>query len=503
MVSRITADQLGDIRWRLNNLYYITDANGRHIPFKTNWAQESLLDEMWYLNVILKARQLGFTTLIQLYMLDQCVFNSNVQAGTIAHTREDAEDFFTKKVRYAYDNLPRGIRERNPAKQDSVRQLTFANDSSIRVGTSLRSGTYQFLHVSEYGKLCAKFPEKAREVRTGAFNTVHSGQVIWVESTAEGQAGGFFGMCQEAQRFQRMGTQLTPLDFKFHFYPWWKHPGYAIPETGVVITQELEEYFERLEDQHGIKLSPQQKAWYARKSAQQRGDMKREFPSTPDEAFEAAIEGAYFANEMAKVETEGRICDLPVATGVKVDTEWDLGMNDVMTIAFTQEVAGWKHYIDFYENSGFGLAHYAQVLQDKQRQRGFVYGEHYWPHDGNVRILDEKGRKRKEVMRDLGYHVYTVPRPQDLGDSIESVRNILVRCKFDRRHCDDLVRGLKSYRREWDEDTQTFKNRPMHDWASHRADCVRTGAEASRDWEYEADEYKHDHLSGRNEITGY
>jgi hypothetical protein len=34
---------------------------------------------------------------------------------------------------------------------------------------------------------------------------------------------------------QRMGTPLTPLDFKFHFFPWHKCPDYAIDPTGVVI----------------------------------------------------------------------------------------------------------------------------------------------------------------------------------------------------------------------------------------------------------------------------
>ena len=71
-----------------------------------------------------------------------------------------------------------------------------SNNSSIRVGTSLRSGTLQYLHISEYGKLCAQFPEKAREVRTGALNTVQAGQVVFIESTAEGQEGHFFDLCE-------------------------------------------------------------------------------------------------------------------------------------------------------------------------------------------------------------------------------------------------------------------------------------------------------------------
>ena len=133
-----------------------------------NWAQEDLFREMHFMNVVLKARQLGFTTFIDLFMLDQCLFNSNVRAGIIAHNRDDAKIIFRDKIKYPYDNLPDVLRARISAESDTAQELLFSNNSSIRVGTSLRSGTLQLLHVSEYGKLCAKYPEKAREVRTGA-----------------------------------------------------------------------------------------------------------------------------------------------------------------------------------------------------------------------------------------------------------------------------------------------------------------------------------------------
>ena len=61
-------ETLGDWRWRLNNLYWIADKEGRRVRFQMNWAQEALFNEMHHLNVILKARQLGFTTFIQLFI---------------------------------------------------------------------------------------------------------------------------------------------------------------------------------------------------------------------------------------------------------------------------------------------------------------------------------------------------------------------------------------------------------------------------------------------------
>ena len=124
------------------------------------------------------------TTFIQLFMLDRCLFNPDMKAGVIAHTREDASAFFTSKIKFAYDNLPEEIRKAVPAERTNVRELAFRNGSRISVGTSLRSTTLQYLHVSEYGKLCAQYPDKAAEVRAGALNTIAPGNFVFVESTA-------------------------------------------------------------------------------------------------------------------------------------------------------------------------------------------------------------------------------------------------------------------------------------------------------------------------------
>ena len=466
-----------------------------------NEAQIRLFENMHFLNVILKARQLGFTTFIQIFILDVCLFNADVHAGTIAHTREDAEEIFKAKVRYPYDNLPEGLKNKIPVKEESARKLSFANNSMIRVGTSLRSGTFQYLHVSEYGKICAKYPDKAREIRTGAFNTVHAGQVIFVESTAEGMEGDFYDMCEHAQSVERRRLDLTPMDFKFFFYPWWKHPGYVLQPEGVMLTEHDEQYFEKLEAEE-IALTPEQKAWYVKKAQTQGADMKREFPSTPAEAFEASIEGAYYGQQMARLEADNRVCRLPIES-VATETWWDLGMNDLMSIVWVQRVGPWVHAIDYYENSGEGLEHYAQVLQTKQREHGLVYGEHLWPHDGNIRIMDEKGRRRREVMQGLGYDMRIIPRGVSVQDGIEKVRNLLAKTMFDEKRCARLVIALKNYRKEWDDQRGAFKNKPLHNWASHAADAVRTGA-MYQPYEDDYDGTGHSETDhDRSDVTGY
>ena len=109
---------------------------------------------------------------------------------------------------------------------------------STRVSTSMRSGTLQYLHVSEFGKICAQYPEKAREIVTGALNTVEAGQFIVIESTAEGQEGAFYRMCEQARELAASGKTLSSLDLKFHFFPWWKEPAYALPGDPVAIGED-------------------------------------------------------------------------------------------------------------------------------------------------------------------------------------------------------------------------------------------------------------------------
>jgi hypothetical protein len=461
--------------WRLNNLYSITDKRGRRIVFRMNSAQEALYHEMHRQNVILKARQRGFTTFIQLLMLDACVFNCDIRAGTIAHTLPDAQVIFRDKIRFPYDHLPDLIKNMAPVRNDNATELLLANNSSIRVGVSLRSGTLQYLHISEYGKICAKFPEKAREVRSGALNTIDNNGLVFVESTAEGQDGHFFEMCQTARTKRNAGEKLTAMDFKFHFSPWHGEAAYALPAGSVDIPASYLDYFARL-DGLGVKLTPEQKAWYVKKAEQQQGDMKREFPSTPDEAFEAAIEGAYYADQLSRMEMDKRLTRLPIDLGFPVMTTWDLGLNDATSIWFVQVVGREIRFVDYYENSGFGLEHYVQELTRRRQLHGYVFGDHYFPHDVNNGEISN-GKSRFDTLVNLGIRPIAVPRVQNINDGINAVRRMLGQSLIDPIRCERGLKALRNYRKEWDEDRATFRDKPFHNWASHGADSLRNFAQ--------------------------
>lgn len=461
-------DKLARLR---EGFYKIKNKEGKVVPFRMNADQERFLLDRHGMDIILKARQKGFTTVIQLDMLDDCLFIPNTAAGIVAHNREDAEAFFADKIKFAYDELPPEFHRLVSAEQDSAKSLKFSNGSSIRVGTSLRSGTFQRLHVSEYGKLCAKYPEKAREVKSGAFNTVQAGQRITVESTAEGQGGHFFDLTQSARRKQDSGSELTVLDFKFHFAPWWTSPEYAL-DADVSIPPDLLTYFEDLRVKQGIDLSDAQKAWYTKKAEQQGEDMKREYPSTPDEAFEASVEGAYFGTQMRKLRNEGRILRIPILDA-PVYTTWDLGLNDSMAITFWQDHGFERRAIDYYENSGEGFGFYAKVLAD----RGYNYSRHYMPHDADHRSLTEKAETRRQHAENAGIRpIEVVPRIATELEGIDASRSYLAKVYLDEVRCDRLIKCLDNYRKAWDDKLSVFKPYPLHDEFSHGYKSFETAA---------------------------
>lgn len=457
--------------WRLNNLYYIKDKQGRKVLFRPNWAQVFIWENLWFFSIILKARQLGITTFFCVLYLDIVLFSEHKTAGIIAHKDKDARKIFTDKVKFAWDNLPEALKDKlGPPNADSAGELRFPNGSSIFVSTSTRGGTVQYLHISEFGYTCAHHPIKADEIVTGSINSVEQGCMVTIESTAEGRAGHFYELCQKAEKMMKQGMKLSMMDFKFFFFAWWQNPEYRI-ETGYYkpFDASLVEYFEKLKIQYNIELDDAQKKWYAQKKELNGDKMFSEYPSTPEEAFHASILGSYYATEMAKVYEQNRIREIPIDSTLRVDTWWDLGMNDKNVIIFTQTFGNEIRIVDYYENSGEGLAHYARVLQEK----GYVYGRHNFPHDIKVKELGT-GISRYQTLQDLRIRpIRVIERTKDLNDDIEAVRRLFPRFYFNAGKTAQLIESLENYRHEFNEATGEFLNSPKHDKYSHAADAMR------------------------------
>jgi len=471
-LSEALVEQWADRRWRLNNLYFIQDKLGNVVPFKLNFAQSKLLDGLHFLNIILKARQMGFSTFILVLALDCCLFNSNFAAGLVADTIDNAKGLL-KRVKFAYENMPAEIKATVGIKTDNALGLEFTNGSGIEVGVSLRSGTKNFVHVSEYGKICAKAPDKAKEIKSGTLNTIAPRQFVFIESTAEGRAGDFHDKTQQARGLADSGRSLGELDYKFHFFPWWEDPTYQT-EVEHLVTEEDEAYFKGLGDEYGIQLTRPQRWWYAAKKVEQGDDMWKEYPSTPDEAFKAARDGAYFAKELRNLRQLGKIGSFPFVPGIAVNTMWDFGLGDTQTIWLHQEVAGESRFVGYFEDSGMGLGHYFNWLEKWRAMRNATWGQHLAPHDVDHRrqtATSGQAETIKTIAAGLGYTFETVERNPDKINSIQGIRTKLPSCAFDEAGCSKGIIHLENYSREWDEKLGSWRNHPRHDEHCHGADA--------------------------------
>lgn len=471
-LSKEVVDQFASREWRLNNLYWIEDAYGAVVKFKLNQAQSRLLNELHFLNIVLKARQMGFSTFILILALDCCIWNDHFAAGLIADTIDNAKNLL-KRVKFAYERMPPQIKGIVGLPTDNALEMEFSNGSSISVGVSLRSGTFNFIHISEYGKICAKAPDKAKEIKSGALNTLAPKQLAFIESTAEGKGGDFYDKTKEARKIIDTKRDPGDLEYKFHFFPWFEDPKYVSTKP-VSLTAENIAYFTKLMNEHGITLTEHQMWWYAAKRIEQGDDMLKEFPSTPDEAFEGALDGAYWAKEIRSLRQRGKIGLVPYVPGIPVDTFWDFGLGDAQTIWMHQLVGGEHHFIGYYENSGEGLGHYFDWLNKWRVQRGATWGRHFAPHDVEHKRQGIVAKTIKQIASEVGWEFEVVTRSPDKHHSIMQARNVLPTCLFDEQECSLGIDRLETYCREWDDKYFVWKSQPRHDQASHGADAFMT-----------------------------
>lgn len=187
-------------------------------------------------------------------------------------------------------------------------------------------------------------------------------------------------------------------------------------------------------------------------------------------SFQAAITGSYYGTLIEEIEKNNKVVENLYDPELPVETWWDLGMNDSTVIWFAQRHKGQIRLIDFYENAGEGLDHYANILESK----GYKYNRHIAPHDIKVRELGAYGKSRLETALELGISFEVAPK-LSLEDGIEAVRKSLSNCWFDKNKCHYGMECLKSYQKKWDDINQCFRNRPIHNFASHAADAFRTG----------------------------
>lgn len=296
-------------KWRLSKLYYVMDKNARKVLFILNKAQKhftiEVLGKGYKRIIILKSRQLGFTTLISIYFLDEIIFNPNNEALQVAHTLLASKEIFQKKIKYAINNLCEPMKKILTLSQMRAARAEFSypdkSTSAISTAASGRSGTYRLLHVSELAKLARAYPDKATEVITGTIPSVPIDGTIIIESTAEGQNSIFYEMYMTGyRRKDKITPQLSKAEFYPVFYNWtWDEEEIRKANAdGIIPIESMEEceinwkIFQEEND-----LTDEQMTYYYVKWIQSGRDINKlhqEFPLTEMEAFVST--GANFFN---------------------------------------------------------------------------------------------------------------------------------------------------------------------------------------------------------------
>ncbi len=187
------------------------------------------------------------------------------------------------------------------------------------------------------------------------------------------------------------------------------------------------------------------------------------------------MQGAIYGKQMSAMREEGRITKVPWNPSVPVNTIWDLGYADMLSIGFEQEVGKEPRFIDHYSNHLEAIDHYVTIIKSKP----YLYGVHVLPHDAGHKSL-RTGKTLAQQLEDLGLgklgrDIIVLP-PDNIEPGIELVRQLLPQLWMDEENCKGLIKSLFAYQYEWDEERQVFKPRPLHNWASHDADMIRYAA---------------------------
>lgn len=228
----------------------------------------------------------------------------------------------------------------------------------------------------------------------------------------------------------------------------------AHPPTGTVI----------------VEMNYSDNPWFTEKLEQERLDCLKNQPKDYDNIWggkcKPAVAGAIYYDEMTRVESEKRICNVPYDPMLKVHVVFDLGWNDAMAISLVQKHASELRVIEYIEDNRRTLDSYSAELKAK----GLNWGKVYLPHDGMHKNI-QTGKSAKEIMEALGWNVAITPN-MSVEDGIRVTRMAFTRFYFDKTKTERLIQCAKRYRRSINQQTNE-PGGPLHDEWSHGADNLR------------------------------
>lgn len=473
---------LADPWWRLENLYSVRqEGTGKPVPFRMRPEQKEtigyLLNEPDVPIYIVKARRLGLSTGIGTLMVDQAAWTGGTTGTVIERNAKEAAKKMQNILKYAFASMPPEILERFALLKDNdkelgmlVKGLPEQQRSLLEAVITSRGGDCSFLWLSESQIIAYRDPRRFEEIRTGAWPAARKGRRVHETSWMGGKGGALW------EEIKPMLEQDPEARGRVLFFPWHGDPECVLHDGGAVAGQ-TEEYFREITEKLGRKFTQEQKRWYAVTAKQQGIFMKREFPSTLEEAFSAPVEGSIYAREIDTARTEARIGPMPVAGTSPVFTSWDLGAPKQTVVIYFQVVGPWIRIVDVDHDREETMTQRVTRMQAK----GYAFAKHFFPHDA-----EQTGRNGKTLLSEVQrsnanptglQNCAVVPRTADVWLGIDQVMEMLPMMQFRMPQCERLLEALACYRTRLNDEPGN-KDEPVHDWTSHYADALRSLAEA-------------------------
>ncbi|HEY0725862.1 MAG TPA: hypothetical protein VGD41_18080, partial [Pyrinomonadaceae bacterium] len=463
--------------WRLNSLYSIRTRDGSIIPFRPRQQQQQIIDLIYRQDcrriIILKARQLGFSTLLGVVCADRLCFGMGQQISLVDQTLEDARQKLRDITLVAYESLDPALKNELPITRSNTGELAVkfvrheeAKSNTMFAGTHARGGANSFLWVSEWGVIQATDLARSEEILTGALPSVGDGVCVVETTWKGGRNGHLWSLVKSA--LETPEDQKGPLDWRVVFFPWQNEPFYcdAIPRP---LSEETQRYFADKPD-----ITPGQQSWYQRKRAELGMFIKREYPTMLEECFQAPVEGAIYAEQIDKLRAEGAIRPWIVDNSLLTHTCWDLG-SPINTVVWYFQLAGADEIRVVDCDMDLDLTPVERVA--RMLAKGYLYGSHFLPHDALA--TQKSGRTFLSELKEAGLtNLKAVPRTDDVWVGVNRLRQMLPRFSFRVPQCERGLEALCNYRTMRETSTGLARDEPVHDFSSHACDALRVVAEA-------------------------
>lgn len=207
-------------------------------------------------------------------------------------------------------------------------------------------------------------------------------------------------------------------------------------------------------------------------------------------SFDAANLGAILARQIGIAEKQGRISDEVVydPDGAPIEITADIGRKDASTWWFWQPQVGGYQIVDYDGGWGLDAEEWCDRLKAKIGNRKLG---HIWlPHDARAKTFSAQRSAVEIFVSAFGSDHVAITPNSSKADRINAARVLIPRIKFNATACARGLDGLRSWAYEYSEDTKTFSNEPLHDWASHDGDGFSYGCVVMRLAETPAQEVK-------------